>query len=114
MRCGCPLAAEQTARGRAVPALPGACLRQFGSVQRVPAVRWKHGDVLQVSVQNIQSGSVPRETAQGCQSESVQRLTAREEQRLPPEEKRVVRHNTIYIDLNTPYKKYKGIYYCKK
>ena len=33
---------------------------------------------------------------------------------LPPEEKRVVRHNTIYIDLNTPYKKYKGIYYCKK
>ena len=32
---------------------------------------------------------------------------------LPPEEKRIVRHNTIYIDLNTPYEKYKGIYYCR-
>ena len=31
---------------------------------------------------------------------------------LPPKEKQVVRHHTEYIDLNEPYTKYKGIYYC--
>lgn len=34
--------------------------------------------------------------------------------KLPPEEERAVRHNTVFIDLNNPYTKYKGIYYCKK
>lgn len=33
---------------------------------------------------------------------------------LPPKEKQIVRHNTEFIDLNEPYTKYKGIYYCKK
>lgn len=33
---------------------------------------------------------------------------------LPPEEKRKVRHHTEYIDLNNPYIKYKGTYYCVK
>lgn len=33
---------------------------------------------------------------------------------LPPNEKRVPRHNTVYIDLNHSYKTYKGIYYCKE
>ena len=33
---------------------------------------------------------------------------------LPPEDKRVVRHHTEYIDLEEPYQKYKGIYYCKE
>ena len=33
---------------------------------------------------------------------------------LPPIEKRIVRHHTEYIDLDTPYKMYKGIYYCVK
>ena len=31
---------------------------------------------------------------------------------LPPEELRVIRHNTEFIDLNESYKIYKGIYYC--
>lgn len=31
---------------------------------------------------------------------------------LPPENKRTVRHNTIFIDLENSYKQYKGIYYC--
>lgn len=33
--------------------------------------------------------------------------------KLPPEEKRTTQHNTVKIDLNTPYTEYKGIYYCK-
>lgn len=33
---------------------------------------------------------------------------------LPPKDKQVVRHHTEYIDLNNPYTKYKGIYYCVK
>ena len=31
--------------------------------------------------------------------------------KLPPLEKRAVRHHTEFIDLNTPYSKYNGIYY---
>ena len=31
---------------------------------------------------------------------------------LPPEKERYPRHNTVLIDLNNSYKKYKGIYYC--
>ncbi len=31
---------------------------------------------------------------------------------LPPEEERVPKHKTVYINLNESYKKYKGIYYC--
>lgn len=31
---------------------------------------------------------------------------------LPPESERHPRHNTVLIDLNSSYKKYKGIYYC--
>lgn len=31
---------------------------------------------------------------------------------LPPIEDRVPKHNTVYINLNESYKKYKGIYYC--
>lgn len=31
---------------------------------------------------------------------------------LPPEEKRVAKHNTIYINLQEPYEQYKGKYYC--
>ena len=30
----------------------------------------------------------------------------------PPKEKQTVKHHTEYIDLNSPYTKYKGIYYC--
>ena len=30
----------------------------------------------------------------------------------PPKEKQTVKHHTEYIDLNNPYTKYKGIYYC--
>lgn len=33
---------------------------------------------------------------------------------LPPEEKRIPKHNTVYINLNESYKKYKGVYYCVK
>ena len=33
---------------------------------------------------------------------------------LPPKEKQVVRHHTEHIDLNEPYTKYKGVYYCVK
>ena len=32
--------------------------------------------------------------------------------KLPPKEQQVVRHQTELIDLNTPYPKYRGIYYC--
>ncbi len=32
--------------------------------------------------------------------------------KLPPKEQQVVRHHTEFIDLNEPYTKYKGIYYC--
>ncbi len=31
---------------------------------------------------------------------------------LPPEEKRVAKHNIVFIDLHKPYTEYKGIYYC--
>ena len=31
---------------------------------------------------------------------------------LPPEDKRTILHNTVKIDLNTPYTEYKGVYYC--
>ena len=31
---------------------------------------------------------------------------------LPPEEKRVAKHDVVYMDLNEPYTKFKGIYYC--
>lgn len=31
---------------------------------------------------------------------------------LPPEEKRVAKHNTVYIDIDNSYKNYKGLYYC--
>lgn len=31
---------------------------------------------------------------------------------LPPEEEQVCRHDTVFIDLNNGYEKYKGIYYC--
>jgi lipopolysaccharide cholinephosphotransferase len=31
---------------------------------------------------------------------------------LPPEEDRVPKHDTVYINLNESYKKFKGIYYC--
>ncbi len=31
---------------------------------------------------------------------------------LPPEEKRVAKHNIVFIDLQKPYTEYKGIYYC--
>ena len=31
---------------------------------------------------------------------------------LPPEEDRIAKHDTVYINLNEPYTKYKGIYYC--
>ena len=34
--------------------------------------------------------------------------------KLPPVEKRRVRHNTVKIDLENCYTKYKGVYYCKK
>lgn len=32
--------------------------------------------------------------------------------KLPPEEKRSVRHNTVFVDLNNSYRIYKGKYYC--
>lgn len=31
---------------------------------------------------------------------------------LPPLEKRVAKHNTVYVNLREPYTKFKGIYYC--
>lgn len=31
---------------------------------------------------------------------------------LPPKDKQVVRHNTVFIDLEHPYTQYKGKYYC--
>ena len=31
--------------------------------------------------------------------------------KLPPKEKRTVRHNTEYIDLHNSYTNYKGVYY---
>ena len=33
--------------------------------------------------------------------------------KLPPVDQQCVKHNTLYIDLNTPYTSYKGEYYCK-
>ncbi len=33
---------------------------------------------------------------------------------LPPEEERVARHNSVFIDLENSYTKYKGIHYCVK
>ena len=33
--------------------------------------------------------------------------------KLPPEEDQCVKHKTVYIDIDNPYKKYKGLYYCK-
>lgn len=33
---------------------------------------------------------------------------------LPPAEKRIVQHHTVYIDLDNPYTSYKGKYYCVK
>ena len=32
---------------------------------------------------------------------------------LPPEKDRVAKHNTVFIDLDNSYKKYRGIYYLK-
>lgn len=32
--------------------------------------------------------------------------------KLPPEQERVARHNSVFIDLENSYEKYKGIYYC--
>lgn len=34
--------------------------------------------------------------------------------RLPPLSEQVAKHNTVFIDLDNSYKKYKGIYYCVK
>lgn len=34
--------------------------------------------------------------------------------KLPPKEKQIPEHNVVYCDLENSYKKYKGIYYCKK
>ena len=31
---------------------------------------------------------------------------------LPPEEKRVAKHDTVYLSVTEPYKQFKGIYYC--
>lgn len=33
---------------------------------------------------------------------------------LPPEEERIARHNTVFVDLGNGYTKYKGIHYCKE
>lgn len=33
---------------------------------------------------------------------------------LPPVEKRVAKHAVVYVSLDEPYTKYKGIYYCKR
>ena len=33
---------------------------------------------------------------------------------LPPEEDRAAHHDCIYLDLDTPYTEYKGIYYCRE
>ena len=33
---------------------------------------------------------------------------------LPPEEERIARHNTVFVDLGNSYTKYKGIHYCKE
>ncbi len=33
---------------------------------------------------------------------------------LPPEEERIARHTTVFVDLNNSYTKYKGIHYCVK
>lgn len=33
---------------------------------------------------------------------------------LPPVESRVAKHDAVYIDMNTPYTQYKGVYYCVK
>ena len=33
---------------------------------------------------------------------------------LPPESERHPRHNTVFIDLDNSYRKYKGVYYCRQ
>lgn len=33
--------------------------------------------------------------------------------KLPPEEKRVAKHDVVYLSTTEPYEKFKGIYYCK-
>ena len=33
--------------------------------------------------------------------------------KLPPKEKQVPHHDIIFCDLDNPYEKYKGVYYCK-
>lgn len=33
---------------------------------------------------------------------------------LPPESERVPKHESVFIDMNNSYKRYKGIYYCNK
>ena len=32
--------------------------------------------------------------------------------KMPAIEDQTVKHNTVFIDLDNPYTKYKGIYYC--
>ena len=31
---------------------------------------------------------------------------------LPSEESRVAKHDVVYLNLNEPFEKYRGIYYC--
>ena len=45
--------------------------------------------------------------------EEYLRITFGDYMQLPPEEERVARHNAVFIDLDTCYKEYKGIHYCK-
>lgn len=34
--------------------------------------------------------------------------------KLPPKSEQIVKHNTVFIDINKPYTEYRGIYYLKK
>ncbi|PIO83024.1 hypothetical protein BSQ39_05275 [Loigolactobacillus backii] len=34
--------------------------------------------------------------------------------KLPNRDQQVAKHHTVYINLDEPYQKYKGIYYCKE
>ena len=45
-------------------------------------------------------------------TEEYLRLKYRDYMQLPPKEQQVVRHHTEFIDLNTPYTAYRGVYYC--